>query len=151
MRVKEIMTTAVKVAKPEDTIRDIATIMCFNKISGMPVVDESGRLVGIISEKDILHGMFPTLQDMMENPVPPDFEAMERDYQDVVNMRVADVMTTKVLAVEQDMPVLKAASIMFRQRIRRIPVAEGGKLIGIISVGDVHKAIFRKNLTPSTG
>ena len=151
MRVKEIMTTAVKVAKPDDAIRDVATVMCFNKISGMPVVDESGRLVGIISEKDILHGMFPTLQDMMENPVPPDFEAMERDYKDVVNLRVVDVMTTKVLTVEQDMPVLKAASIMFRQRIRRIPVAEGGKLIGIISVGDVHKAIFQKNLTPSAG
>jgi CBS domain-containing protein len=45
------------------------------------------------------------------------------------------------------MPVLKAASIMFRNRIRRIPVSQGGRLLGIISIGDVHKAMFRKNLT----
>jgi CBS domain-containing protein len=147
MRVKDIMTTAVKVAKPDDRIRDVATVMCFNKISGMPVVDDAGRIVGVISEKDILHGMFPTLDDVMENPQVVDFEALERDYQDVVHMRVADLMSQRVFVVEPDMPVLRAASIMFRNRIRRIPVANGGRLLGIVSVGDVHKAIFQTNLT----
>ncbi len=147
MRVKDIMTTAVKVAKPDDRIRDVATIMCFNKISGMPVVDDAGNIVGVISEKDILHAMFPSLDDMMENPKLVDFESLEAEYRDVVHLRVADLMSPRVFVVEPDMPVLRAASIMFRNRIRRIPVANGGRLLGIISVGDVHKAIFRKNLT----
>jgi len=147
MIVKEIMSTAVKVAKPDDLIRDVATIMCFNKISGMPVVDAAGDLVGVISEKDILHGMFPTLDDMMENPTVVDYEALERDYRDVVNMKVSDLMSPRVFTVEPELPVLKAASIMFRNRIRRIPVSQGSKLVGIISVGDVHKAIFQKNIT----
>ncbi|MBS1235937.1 MAG: signal transduction protein [Proteobacteria bacterium] len=65
----------------------------------------------------------------------------------MVNLRVADLMTAIVYMAEPDMPVLKAASIMFRNRIRRIPVSQGKRLLGIISIGDVHKAMFRKNLT----
>jgi CBS domain-containing protein len=147
MRVKDIMTTSVKTAKPSDQIRDVATVMCFNKISGMPVVDGSEHIIGIISEKDILHGMFPKLADMIENPTPPDFEQLERDYKDVVSLTVGDLMTTKIFTVDPDMPLLKAASIMFRNKIRRIPVSEKGRLAGIISVGDVHKAIFKENLS----
>jgi CBS domain-containing protein len=147
MRVQDIMTISVRAAKPGDLIRDVASVMCFNKISGMPVVDEANRIVGVISEKDILHGMFPKLQDFMENPAPFDFESLERDYKDVVSMKVSDLMSTRVFTVEPEMPVLKAASIMFRNRIRRIPVSDSGRLVGIVSLGDVHKAIFRKNLT----
>ena len=147
MLVKEIMTTSVKTARPTDPVRDIATIMCFNKISGLPVVDGEGSLVGMISEKDILHAMFPKLQDFIANPSTPDFERLEREYRDVVSLRVADLMTAIVYTAEPDMPVLKAASIMFRNRIRRIPVSQGGRLLGIISIGDLHKAMFRKNLT----
>ena len=147
MLVKDIMTTAVKTASPTDPVRDIATIMCFNKISGLPVVDGEGGLVGMISEKDILHAMFPKLQDFIANPSTPDYERLEREYRDVVSLRVADLMTAIVYTAEPEMPVLKAASIMFRNRIRRIPVSQGGRLLGIISIGDVHKAMFRKNLT----
>lgn len=147
MLVKDIMTTSVRSAKPEDMIRDVAHVMCFNKISGMPVVDEAGKIVGVISEKDILHGMFPKFHEIIENSGPPDFEAMERDYTNIVNLRVRDLMSPRVFTVGPDMPVLKGASIMFINRIRRIPVSDNGKLVGIVSIGDVHKAIFRMNLT----
>lgn len=147
MLVRQIMTEAVKTAHPDTKIRDVAVVMCFNKISGMPVVDDQGMIVGMISEKDVLWAMFPKLQDFMEHPESVDFQAMEREYKDIVNMRVGDLMTTKIFTVEPDMPLLKAASVMFRNRIRRIPVAEGGRLLGIISIGDVHKAIFQENLT----
>lgn len=151
MLVKDIMSETVKTATPDTLIRDVAMIMCFSKISGLPVVDAAGHIVGIISEKDILWGMFPSLHDSIRVPAVPDFEALERDYKDIVNQRVAELMTTKVFTVSPDMPVLRAASIMFRNRIRRIPVADNGKLVGIVSVGDVHKAIFRCNLGVSLG
>lgn len=151
MLVKDIMTTAVKSATTGDAVRDVATVMCFNKISGLPVVDGSQKLIGMISEKDILHAMFPSLQDVIENPTPPDFEQLEREYTDVVSLKVGDLMTTILYVADPEMPVLKAASMMFRNRIRRIPVAKDGKLVGIISIGDVHKAMFRKNLTQTGG
>jgi len=140
------MTKAVKTATPDTPVREVAVIMCFNKISGLPVVDGEGKLVGMISEKDILWGMFPSLAESVRAPAVPDFEALEREYKDVLNQRVAELMTTKVFSVKPDMPVLRAATIMFRNRIRRIPVANDEKLVGIVSVGDVHKAIFRCNL-----
>ena len=147
MLVKEIMTTAVRAARPEDPIREIAATMCFHKFSGLPVVDASGKIVGVISEKDILHGMFPKFEDLVTSSGLVDFEELEREYQDVVNLKVRDVMSQKIIIVEPEMPVLKAASIMFRNHIRRVPVQQDGRLVGIISIGDVHKAIFKQNLT----
>ena len=73
-----------------------------------------------------------------------DFEAMESGYSEVVNLKVSDLMTTGVIGVSEDMPVLKATSIMVRNRFRRIPVIDGDRLVGMMSLGDVHKAIFKK-------
>jgi CBS domain-containing protein len=150
MRVKEIMTTAVKTARPDTLVREVAMTMCLNRISGMPVVEADNRIVGVISEKDILWGMFPDLQEVMGNPQIIDFEQLEHEYKDVVNLRVRELMTARVFTVAPEMPVLKAASIMFRNRIRRIPVAEDERLLGIVSVGDVHKAIFGCSLGMQT-
>ena len=121
--------------------------MCFHKFSGLPVVDAAGKIVGVISEKDILHGMFPKFEDLVTSSGLVDFEALEHEYQNMVNLKVGDLMSQKIITVGPEMPVLKAASIMFRNRIRRIPVSQGRRLLGIISIGDVHKAMFRKNLT----
>lgn len=146
MLVRDIMTRSVKVARPDSRIQDVALVMCFNKISGMPVVDADNHILGIISEKDVLWAMFPDLQDVMNQPATLNFEDMERDYRDVINMRVEQLMTRNVITVQPDLPLLRAASAMFRNRIRRVPVAEQGKLAGVISVGDVHKAIFQANM-----
>ena len=147
MIVKDIMTTVVKTAQPNTAVKEIASLMCLNKISGVPVVDEDGHLVGILSEKDILHCMFPDIGEVMsEGGGARDFEKLEGNYQDAMNKKVSDLMTTTVAVVSADIPVLKAASMMWLKKIRRIPVTEGDKLIGIISMGDVHKAIFQENL-----
>jgi len=129
---------------PTMSVREAAIQMCFNKISGMPVIDGSGDIVGIISEKDILHKMYPGVHEFMQDGVFS-FEDLETEYRDIINLRVEDIMTPRVFTVNPDFPVLRAASIMFLNKIRRIPVAENGKLAGIISIGDVHKALFKQN------
>lgn len=146
MIVQDIMTTSVKTATPDTLVREVAFVMCFQKISGMPVVDRDNNIVGIISEKDILWGMFPDLHEVMSSTGRVDLEQLERGYHDVQGQQVSRLMTTRIYTVEPSWPVLKAASMMFRHRIRRIPVAVGGKLVGIVSVGDVHKAIFQRDL-----
>ncbi len=147
MIVKDIMTTDVKTARPDTAVREIASIMCLKRISGVPVVDENERLVGILSEKDILHCMFPDIGEIMsEGAEARDFEKLEGKYQDAMNKKVGDIMTRAVATVSADIPVLRAASMMWLKKIRRIPVTEGDKLLGIISIGDVHKAIFQANL-----
>jgi len=145
MLVKDIMNTHVKTASPDSTISEVAIQMCFNKISGMPVVNGNNEIVGVISEKDILQGMYPGVHEFMQE-ARINFEALESEYRDVMNLQVRDLMSTNVYTVEPDLPILKAVSIMFLRKIRRIPVAVDDALVGIISIGDVHKAIFTNNL-----
>ena len=143
MIVQDIMNTAVKTANADTLIKDIASIMCFNKISGVPVVDDNEKLIGVLSEKDILKAMFPDVEQFMHEGAKPNFEAIEADYKGLLDKKAEDLMTQTVSA---DMPLLKAASLMCVKKIRRIPVTDtNNKLVGIISFGDVHKAIFQES------
>ncbi len=147
MIVNDIMNTSVKTATADTPIRDIAAIMCFNKISGVPVIDSNNKLIGVLSEKDILRNMFPDVKEIMEQGGKPDFEAIEMDYKNILDKKVGDFMSQTVASVTPEMPLLKAASMMCVKQIRRIPVTDkDNTLLGIISIGDVHKAIFKENL-----
>lgn len=145
MLVKEVMTRAVKTITPETSLQEVASIMCLNRFSGLPVVEEDNKLVGILAERDVLRYLFPSLKDIMEGMGSLDFEGMENDYKKVLPLSAGDLMHTGVLTVEPDIPILKAVSIMAKNNFRRIPVAEDGKLVGIISLGDIHRAIFMKS------
>lgn len=145
MKVSEIMTTGVKTAKADTPVKDIANTMCFNKISGLPIVDDDNKIIGIVSEKDLLTRMFPDMATIAAEG-RPNFEEMEKDYADTLQLVADDIMTKAVSSVSPDMPIMKAASMMCINKIRRIPVAENNKIVGIISIGDVHKAIFQNSL-----
>lgn len=147
MVVKDIMNLSVKTANTSTLIKDIASLMCLNEISGVPVIDDAGILTGILSEKDILKAMFPDVDQIMSGGLKHDYESIESDYRDVLHKTAGDLMTQTVSSVSPDMPLLKAVSMMCVKKIRRIPVTDSNnKLIGIISIGDVHKAIFQESL-----
>ncbi len=146
MIVEEIMNTRLKTAKADDRIKDVSTLMCMNKISGVPVVDANDELIGVLSEKDILHCMFPEAHELFLNEERPNYEQMEKDFKGTLNQKVGDLMTKVVSSVSPEMPVMKAASMMWLKKIRRIPVVDGGKLVGIVSIGDVHRALFQEHL-----
>jgi len=151
MIVKDIMNTSVKTARSDTLIKDIASVMCLNKISGVPVIDNSNKLIGVLSEKDILRAMFPDVAQIMQEGSKPDFESIEADYTGLLDKKAADLMTQTVASVTPEMPLLKAATLMCVKNIRRIPVTDqNNKLVGIISIGDVHKAIFQENLLKKT-
>ena len=147
MVVKDIMNLSVKTANTFTLIKDIASLMCLNEISGVPVIDDAGILTGILSEKDILKAMFPDVDQIMNGGLKHAYESIESDYRDVLHKTAGDLMTQTVASVSPDMPLLKAVSMMCVKKIRRIPVTDNNnKLIGIISIGDVHKAIFQESL-----
>ncbi len=146
MQVKDTMCTDVKTCKADTPIKDIATMMCFNKISGLPGVDDDNNVIGSISEKDILCSMFPDMKELVESGAKANFEEMEKDYGSILSKTVDDLMTRVVASVSPDMPILRAASMMWLRKIRRIPVTENNKLVGILSMGDVHKSVFQDSL-----
>ncbi len=144
MLVKDVMNTNVRTVKKDDAAFEIASIMCLYRINGFPVTDEETNLLGFIAEKDIIHYLFPSLEDIMENMATLDYDDMLDKYGTLRTVKVADLMQTKVITVPEDIHVLRATSIMVGNRFRRIPVAKDNKLVGILSLGDVHKAIFQK-------
>lgn len=147
MRVDEVMTRSVRTATPATRLEEVAAVMCLNRLSGLPVVDDGGQLIGFIAERDILHYLFPSLEDVMESGGLRDFEEMEQQYGATLGLTVADVMHRGVVSVTPDMPLLRATSVMVRHKFRRIPVVEAdGRLAGIISIGDIHKALFKHSL-----
>lgn len=146
MLVQDVMTRAVRTVTPDTDLHEVAAVMCLNRLSGLPVVNEKDEIVGFVAERDILHRMFPRLEELMENTGITNFEDMEAQYREVMGLRVRDVMSPSAISVRPDFPLLKAVSIMVRHRFRRIPVADGGRVVGMLSIGDVHKALFKKNL-----
>lgn len=147
MQVREIMTHSPRTVTPETSLLEVVSLMCLYRFSGLPVM-EDGKMVGFIAEKDVLHKLFPTLDEMMnEGFGSVDLDAMMGRYADVVNLKVKDLMIGNVITVSPDDHILRAATTMVRHRFRRIPVAERGELVGMLSLGDIHKAIYQTNVS----
>jgi len=147
MQVHQIMSRAIRSVSPDAKVMEVASIMCLYRIPGIPVVADDGELVGIIAEKDVLHSLFPKLEHLMEEGMGNvDLDKQISKYKDVLALSVSDLMTRNPIAVPPDMHVLRAASVMARHGFRRIPVAHDGMLVGMLSLGDLHKAIFHLNV-----
>ncbi len=145
MKVEDIMTSNVRTVTSDRKLGEVVSLMCIYRYSGIPVVDD-GKLVGTVSESDVLGRMFPKLDELMDNMSIVDYEERVHQYSDVVNVRVKEVMTPAVITIRPDLHILQAASIMVGRKFRRIPVAIGDKLLGMVSMGDVHKAIYQSTL-----
>jgi len=145
MLVKDIMTTNVRTVTSDQKLSEVVSLMCLYRYSGIPVVDD-GKLVGIAAESDVLGTMFPKLVDLMDNMATVNYDEQLDQYSEVVNLYVKDIMTPTVITIRPDLHILQAASMMVGRKFRRIPVAIGEELVGMISMGDVHKAIFQSTL-----
>jgi len=145
VKVQDIMTTNVRTISSDKKLGEVVSLMCIYRFSGIPVVDD-GKLVGTVSESDVLGRMFPKLDDLMDSMSSVDYNELMNRYGNVVNVGVKDVMSPVVITVRPDMHILQAASMMCGRKFRRIPVAEGEKLLGMVSMGDVHKAIYQSTL-----
>ena len=147
MQVKEIMSRSVRTVTPDAKVMEVASIMCLYRFPGLPVVEDEDRIIGLIAEKDVLHSLFPKLESLMEEGMANvDLDREMDRYKDVLAMNVSELMTRNPITVPPDMHILRAATIMVRHRFRRIPVADQGRLVGMLSLGDVHKAIFHAAL-----
>jgi len=145
MKVEDVMTSNVRTVTSDEKLGEVVSLMCLYRYSGIPVVD-NGKLTGIVAESDILGKMFPKLEDLMSNMATVDYDEQLKQYSNVVNLTVKDVMTPAVITIRPDMHILQAASMMVGRKFRRIPVAVGDELLGMVSMGDVHKAIYQSTL-----
>jgi CBS domain-containing protein len=151
MLVEDIMTTSLKTVSPDTPMSEVVSMMCLYRLSGIPVVEDKDKLVGFIAERDVLDPMFPKMEDMMDGMSNIDMTAALQKYSHVVDMKVSELMTPSVISVTPDMEILKAAAKMVGNRFRRIPVAVGDRLLGMLSLGDVHKSIYLQHAKTRLG
>jgi CBS domain-containing protein len=146
LKVSEIMTTQVRTARPDSPLRDAARLMSEAKISGLPVVDADGRLVGILTEGDILRVFrqvsIPFYIDILGGEFAiPGPHVLERQLEEVTAYRVDQLMTGHVFTASPDEEVADAARRMHARDVKLLPVVDGdGRLVGVISRADVVRA-----------
>jgi len=148
MLVSDIMTQTPKTVSPDTKLQEVASIMCLYRIPALPVVDKDGKLVGNISEMDLLKNLLPTMEDIMAGEAALEIDRMRSNYSDSTEKHVSEMMNKNPVSVSPDQHVLKATAKMTSHRFRRIPVTDSdGKLVGVMSLGDVHKAIFHSHVS----
>lgn len=143
MIAKDIMTSAVRMIGPSDDARAAARIMAESGVSALPVVDNQQRVVGIVSEGDLLRrSELRTTKrrswglDLLATP-----ETLATEYIKAHALKVQDIMTRSVISVTEQTPIQEIISILEEHRIKRVPVLGGGTVVGIVSRGDLIKAL----------
>lgn len=146
MKAGDIMTVDAATIGPEASVMDAARIMLECRISGLPVVEQDGTLVGIITERDLLRR--PEIGTQPERPRWVELwltaEELAEEYVRAHGRRIRDVMTPQVVSVGIDTPVSEVAALMQRDGIKRLPVVREGKVIGIVSRADLMLALARR-------
>ena len=144
----DIMTSPVIYVMNETPIREIARVLLKHHISAVPVVGDSGRLVGIVSEGDLV-GRTASEDgkrrswwlDMFEKSSVSSDEL--RNYLEHHELRAKDVMSSEVVAVEEDAPISAIAELLQRKGIKRVPVLHQGRMVGIVSRANLLAAVAK--------
>jgi CBS domain-containing protein len=137
--VKDVMTTRVIWVKKDATFREMAAALRKHRVSAFPVVDDDGKVIGVVSEADML-----TKEALDDEPGVISGILHHRDQAKARGITAGDLMTTAVVAVRPEDTVEHAAKLMYDRRVKRLPVTdENGHLVGIISRADVLSVFDR--------
>jgi len=146
MKVKDVMETDLVSVLPETRYEEVAKIIYSHNISGVPVVDMDGGLLGFISEKDIFRVLYPWYKSYYEHPeYYTDMEGRESKVLDVKEMKAEMLMVKNPIATSPNEPIMKVGALMMAHRISRMPVVENGRVIGMVSRKIIYRAILKKN------
>jgi CBS domain-containing protein len=143
MIVQDVMSTGVVTAKRTDTVRSVVFKMTMRRCGAIPVVENDQTLAGVVTLREVLLPLYPNYGDYIHDNVRSrDFVEMEKGYADVLGKKVEEVMAKNPLTVSPNDPVLEAASYMGLKHFRRIPVVDKGRLVGMVSIGDINRGLF---------
>jgi len=145
MRAMDIMTTEVITVAPTTSVQEVAKLLSERGISGVPVVDADNRVVGILSEGDLLHrvetGTERTTRERRSWWLDSLASNQARDYVKSHARTARDVMTGDVISVDEMTPLADVAMLLETKRVKRLPVLREGKLVGIVSRANLVRAI----------
>jgi CBS domain-containing protein len=144
MKVRDAMTTGVKTVRPDTSLKDAAAILAEHRIGGMPVVDDEGHVLGVVSKADIL------VKERAESPYRGLHGLLHHGEASAVATKVearsaGEAMSSPAITVEPSYSVASVAELMIDEGVNRLPVVEDGELVGIITRHDLVRAFVRSD------
>ncbi|MBW1733028.1 MAG: CBS domain-containing protein [Deltaproteobacteria bacterium] len=146
LNASDVMSTRVITVKKETSLEELADILYENHINGVPVVDDDGRLIGVICESDLIRKdkklHIPTVVAIFDAVIYLESsKKMEKEFKRISATTVEDLYTRDPVTVDERTPVDEIATIMTEQKIYTIPVMDGDRLVGIIGKADLLRTI----------
>ncbi len=144
MKARDVMVSPVITAKPSSSVKEVAQLLLNHHISALPVVDSAGKLVGIVSEGDLMrradlgterHRAWWLAALFAED------DALAAEYVKAHSHKVADVMTKRVITAAPDTSLGEIAGLLEKHLIKRVPIVENGVLVGIVSRANLIQAL----------
>ena len=147
LKAKDIMTKAVITVSPDMEIVNAAKILLENRINGAPVIDETGKLVGILCQSDLIAQQkklpIPSFFTFLDGLITlTSMKQMEKEVQKIAAVTVAQAMTPDPVTVRPDTDIEAVAALMVDQSFHTIPVVEEGELLGIVGKEDILKTLM---------
>jgi CBS domain-containing protein len=144
----DIMSKQVISATPDTTVRELAEMLAIHRISGVPVLDRSGALVGVVSQSDLVAQNkaphVPRVVTLFDWVIYLEsMNRLEDELQKISADRVGDIMTREVVTVGPEAALEEVATIMTEKHVHTLPVLEGGRLVGVIGKLDVVRSLLR--------
>jgi CBS domain-containing protein len=151
MKARDVMVSPVITTKPSTSVKEVAQILLTNRISAVPVIDDAGKLVGIVSEGDLMRRAdlgTARHRSWWLAALFAEEEALAAEYVKQHSKKVSDVMTKRVVTASSDAPLGEIAGLLERHSIKRVPIVENGALVGIVSRANLIQALAgdRKSL-----
>ena len=143
MRAADVMVTNVITVTPETSVQEVAGILLTNRISGVPVVATDGRMVGIVSEGDLIHRVEAGTGRRRSwwLAILTGRDLLAGEYVREHSRKVADVMTREVVTATPETPLREIAKILEKNGIKRVPIVKDGKIVGIVSRANLLQAL----------
>lgn len=151
MKAQDIMTRDVITVSPDKSIKDIAALMVEKHISGIPVVGTDGAIIGMVSQSDLLHRAEVGTQRKHKwwFRLFADSNALANEFVKTHGHKAHDIMTRYVVSVREDAELRDVADILDKHRIKRVPVVKDGRLVGLITRGDLVRALSLTQVSKS--
>jgi CBS domain-containing protein len=147
LKVKDIMSTDLMTVRPDTEVAQAAKLLVERHINGIPVVDEGGRLKGILCQSDLIMQQksfpLPSFFTLLDGIIPlKSRDAMEAEVRKIAAVTVEEAMTANPVFVSPEDSVQTVANLMVEKKYHTLPVVEGGKLVGVVGKEDVLRTLL---------